>query len=627
MAINAMSQFAYVIVNCNCEERTTSNIVPITSLDPYQIAAGAESIGMVSTEATKVLQRAIMRNRVRAGEAEMYYRDRGTTLIAHDDLPERLVPFLHPQHDIHPNDGWKTTAALILNSDVEEDSDTGRVDIKTAAGNIPQRHLPENGELAVSPGLPDGFRILEAGDNWSFRIVFAGAEGIGEANYGDSVEVLAFLHWLESIRTNGNAIDTAPATVNLTTVNVRTYRLEQSDGSFVSFRITQIAHGENVLRYTATWVNTTATPDHAAIQVKLDAAEFAIPVTFPAEKPPQGNPELPYRAAMFAFDEAAASGLDLIENHLRYRGPAPAPFGPLEVIVGQGFSLPYDKLLGNPIKAVPMVYGLNAIHFGPGAEANGQVRLPDPRFWPVVPGGDRVLELHNLDATYSLEALAPGTTGDNVITLLPGEDAIELRFTRRENGAGRVFGKVIRRLYITGGDSSSVHFGLANYWTSGSRRVRPIPKPTGFLQGDNRRNAEAFTAGGAQTWADGDGFADAGINSPDAWGMNKGGNLVATLALNVLTGSAGSLNTPNVRLAQNGNGNYAPGSLYEQRTIGAYAQRTWFLNWRGAVELADVFLPVISYPSASTMSLSTLRIPFYALRCLLTESINLELAA
>ena len=629
MAISGSTAFAYVIVTCNCRKRTVSNIAPYVTIDPLQIATGAESISMGSTEASKVLQRGIMRNRVRDGDAEVYYRDTGNndTLIAYADLPSYLAPFIHTLHSIHPTEGWRVLSDLVLNSDIDEDSDTKRVDFKIQAGIVPQRHLPANGSLDISPGLPNGFRVLEAGDNWSFRIVFPGAPDIGESNYGDSVEVLAFLHWLESIRTAGNAIDTAPDTVNLTNVNVRTYRLEQTSGSFVEFRITQIAHGVGVLRFSATWVNTSATPDHDAIQDKLDEAEFAIPVTFAAEKPPQGNPELPHRASMFAFDEDAATGLDLIEDHLRYRGNAPAPFGPIEIVVGHGSSLPFEDLLGNPIKTVPKVYGLNAIHFGPGASANGQVRLPDPRDWPVVPGGDRVLELHNLDDTYTLEALAPGVGSDNVITLLPGEDAIELRFTRRTNGSGRVFGRTVRRLFITGGDSSDVHFGLANYWTSGSRRIRPIPKPTGYLQGDNRRNTEAFTAGGTQTWADGDGFADAGINSPDAWGMNKAGNLEVTLAVNVLTGSSGSLNIPNLRLARNGNGAYAVGSLYEQRTIGAYEQRTWFLNWRGAVELADVFLPVLSYPSTSTMSLSTLRIPFYALRCLLTESINLEVAA
>ena len=207
--------------------------------------------------------------------------------------------------------------------------------------------------------------------------------------------------------------------------------------------------------------------------------------------------------------------------------------------------------------------------------------------------------------------------------LLPGERAT-IRVTHRSDGSGELVGDAIRRLYITGGDSSSVHFGLANYWTDGSSRVRPVPKPTGFLLGDNRRNAEAFTAGGTQTWADGDSWASAGVNSPDAFGINRDGILDVTLVLNLLSGSTGSLNVPSLRLARNGSGDYAPGSTFEQRTFSAYLQRTWFLNWRGAVELADVFLPVIRYPTTSSMSLSTLRIPFYSLRAELTESIHVE---
>ena len=628
MAITGSTVFTYVVITCNCRKLTVSNITPCTSIDPITLAAGTESISMNSTDASKVIQRGIMRNRVRDGDAEVYYLDTGNndTLIAYDDLPSHLAPFIHTRHSIHPNEGWRVLSDLVLNSDIDEDSDTKRVDFKIQAGFIPQRHLPANGSLDISPGLPNGFRILEAGDNWSFRIVFPGAPEIGEDNYGDSVEVLAFLHALESIRTNGNAIDTAPTTVNLTNVNVRTYRLEQSSGSFVSFTITQIAHGVGVLRFSATWVTTSASPDFDAIQSWLNDAEFAIPVTFAAEKPPQGSPELPHRASMFAFDEDAETGFDLIEDHVRFRGDAPAPFGPLEIIIGQGGSLPFDDLLGNPIKAVPKVYGLNAIHFGPGATADGQGRLPDPRDWPIVPGGDRVLELHNLDDTYSVEWLVPGSGNDNVITLLPGEDAVELRFTKRKSGHGRIFGKIVRRLYITGGDGS-LQMDVPNYWTNGSSyRARPIPKPVGYFQGDNRRNAEAFTDGGTQTWMDGSTFNGHGINTPDAFGMNKGGILNLDMTLNLQTSGGGGVNVPSLELCKDLGGQDNVVADFEQRTLGTYQQRTWFMNWRGEVELGDVFLPFWNYQTSSTMSISSVRLLLYNLRCELEESINLELA-
>ena len=170
--------------------------------------------------------------------------------FAHDDIPARLIPYLHPQHDIHPDDGWRILSDMILNGDVDVDTDTERVDIKLKAGMIPQKHLPENGELAVSPGLPDGFRVLSHGDNWSFRIVFPSEPAIGEDNYGDSVEVLSFLHCAGVDSLVGLVPSTPrPTTVNLTNVNVRDYRLEQTDDEYVEFRITQIAHGENVLRF------------------------------------------------------------------------------------------------------------------------------------------------------------------------------------------------------------------------------------------------------------------------------------------------------------------------------------------------------------------------------------------
>ena len=627
MAITGSTPFGYVVIGCNCERRLVTTITPCTGINPRVLATGTEAIGPSSSEATKVIQRGIMRDRVRDGNAEVHYYDSGEDVwFAYDELPERLAVFMHPQHDIHPNDGPRSLAALVLDSDVTEDSDTKRKDIKLSGGWIPQRHEPFNGELDVSPGLPDGFRVLSAGDNWSFRIVFPSQPAIDEDNYGDSVEVLALLEALESIRSSGNAINVTPDTVNLTSVNVRTYRLEQTDGEYVEFNITQIAHGENVLRFSATWdddasvVDAADAPDHAAIQEWLDGLTFPIAVDFAAEKPQQGSPELPHVASMFSFDGEATRGLDVIEDHLRYRGMRPDPWGEYELIVGEGYSLPYSELEGTP-KNLPAIYGLNAIHFGADETGHGEIAIPTPVDLIKSSSGDRPYIFHNRNDTYSLTI----RHWDNgiVIVLRPGERAT-LRVVRRGDGSGELTGDAIRRLYITGGDSSALHFGIPNYWTSGSRRIRPVPKPVGLLQGDNRRNAEAFTAGGTQTWADGDGFADAGVNTPDAFGLNRDGILDVTLTINVLSGSAGSLNTPNLRLARNGNGDFAEGSTYEQRTISAYLQRTWFLNWRGAVELADVFLPVITYPSTSTMSLSTLRIPFYALRCELTDSIAVE---
>ena len=47
----------------------------------------------------------------------------------------RLVPYLHPQHDIHPNDSWELLARMILNGDIKEDSDSGQIEFQLR-GNL-----------------------------------------------------------------------------------------------------------------------------------------------------------------------------------------------------------------------------------------------------------------------------------------------------------------------------------------------------------------------------------------------------------------------------------------------------------------------------------------------------------
>ena len=205
MAITSMSQFSYVVVNCSCENQSTGNIFPATSLDPLAFPEGAELLNMASTDASLVLQRGIMRNRVRDGNAEMYYWDAVEELfIAHDDLPLRLVPYLHPQHDIHPNDSWEMLARMILNGDIQEDSDSGQIEFQLRGNLNTPRFTPTTDEIDYSLREWEAVPSITDESRFQFDLELSHELQVTSSNIDDVAPLRAMRNWMQSIKASGS---------------------------------------------------------------------------------------------------------------------------------------------------------------------------------------------------------------------------------------------------------------------------------------------------------------------------------------------------------------------------------------------------------------------------------------
>ena len=157
MAIDETSVFPYVLVDCNCENRRVGGILPCTSLDPLTYPEGVETLLMTDTDASKLEQRRIIKDRVRAGTLEIWYRDWGNDdiIFPYDDFPEEHVSVMYPLHDIHPNDGWKMPSQLILQGDVTTENHVQQYRLKGHV--LTEQFAPEEDEIEQKLNVFEAF--------------------------------------------------------------------------------------------------------------------------------------------------------------------------------------------------------------------------------------------------------------------------------------------------------------------------------------------------------------------------------------------------------------------------------------------------------------------------------------
>ena len=120
MAITTSTVFDRVRVACNCDNMRVDSITPYNGTSS---AEGREPIKPSTTDADELAQLTIMKDRVIAGTATVWYFDsRLDSLRRPADAQHALI---HAMHQMHPNEGWKVPVQMLLNGDFSQDSDSG----------------------------------------------------------------------------------------------------------------------------------------------------------------------------------------------------------------------------------------------------------------------------------------------------------------------------------------------------------------------------------------------------------------------------------------------------------------------------------------------------------------------
>ena len=304
MAITELTVFDKVVIYCSCANTYVSSIIPV---DGTALAIGWEAILPTTTDVDQIAQLDIMRNAVIAGNAVIEYRDGGNH-IAYEDLPLEYS-LVHTLHSIHPESGWKSLGTMVLNADVEEDSDTGRSDIITQFGIVPERRQP------------DGDTFEYPLDRWNARLTsdthinvqrdWTVDDNVTDPNAHD--DVIGMFAWLESLRVSGSGTAFGDSILALDDVTGRTIQLDQGTGfPTLDLHITSIGHsGDSTDGYTHvafSMQRVTGETDEVhidAIRTVLLAATGTITVASDdtPEEPPFGATDIGVKAAYIEFPD------------------------------------------------------------------------------------------------------------------------------------------------------------------------------------------------------------------------------------------------------------------------------------------------------------------------------------
>ena len=522
--------------------------------------------------------------------------------------------------------------ALLLEGSVDADSVTNRRDILLKGGLIPETRTPESGSLQVS--LADINILVFNSDTFITKHLFSSDEAPTDATLGDSAYVKALLVWLEANLYSGTAVDMTATTTTEVEAAIggnRVYQYAQDDGELVRFSYDENLGVVFLLSFRVMqlyWSIESTSPgtfNESEFEAALDDELITVGgITDSQEKPPFGSTEIAINAMRVNMDRMKfenASDHPVIEyrdemNRIR------------RLIVGYGFSLPYDELengAGN-VTATPKTWGVNAIHFGPDETADGVTRFRNPIDQIPEDGNDWPCTFHNRNATYKWEI--QDWDGNNLATLLPDE-RLTTRMTRRRDGTGELIDAVpFSRVLRFSADTLGSLFGGKYYSWSSTRRARTLNYPTEATANIWKMHQECFQFGDS-TFNNGIALSTAGagdLDIPTSIIFQKLGKIRASMFVGVSTsGSSGNVpDNHGLAFARLDGSTVRLGPYLAHQAIGTNENEIWQLSWDFDVVQEDIFLPLFRYSISTSLPFSNILLTEMEMDIEMTEVIHRE---
>ena len=409
----------------------------------------------------------------------------------------------------------------------------------------------------------------------------------------------------------------------------RVFEYEQDDGESVrfsysgdvvfllSFRVMQL--------YWTIASDSPGTFNETEFEEALDAEVITVSdITDSQEKPPFGSIEIAVNAQRVNMDRMS---LENASDHpvIEYRDEVDRK---RRLIVGYGLSMPYDELedgAGN-VTATPKTWGVNAVHFGPGATGPGTTRVRTPIDQIPEPGNDWECTFHNRDTAEPWEL--QDWDGDNLATLLPDE-RLTVRMTRRGDGTGELIDAVpFSRVLRFSADTLGTLEDSGYYTWSAGRRARTLNYPTEATANIWKMHEECFQFGDS-TFNDAIALSSAGpadLDLPTSIIFQKPGKVRVSMFVGVsVGGSSGTvpddhglafvrLDGTTVRL----------GPYLAHQTVGTNENEIWQLGWDFDVVMEDIFLPLFRYPGNTSLAFSNFGLSEMEMDIEMTEVIHRE---
>lgn len=496
-AIDSTTVFDRIRITCHCASHKLHTVLVYNgdTIAGYLNGAGG-NWDPADPEIIEVI------SRINAGTCAVYYQDRSTIWLQ-SDMPRQYLLMLtrHPFHK-DEDSGYKTPGQLILHSAYEESSITARPGITIAGDMRAKKVAPRSGNM---PRNLDEWSVQPlSSTTFGLRLTVDSEDAVTNATFDDHIPAIAFVNWLNSIRTAGGAIPSA-GLLNYQNFGIpRKYTFVLSDTNSVVAICDGAAPGIiNGLIVNADYTFTveSGTFDADLLSALIAGVEASIPVVAgQTEDPEFGAYDIPTRGS--SFETADGQGITQINRlwEARWKDLGSETILRLPLFGSYGRVVNWNDLTlqSGTTRLMPRPHQFPAcdvIHFD-GTSA-GTLRLLTPAQMVGIYSMHRPLRVHNRSATVVLTL--EDWDGTDFFFLQPGEE-IDFSFTYHNIGGGEMIATNVpkRRLIDSHGDLGVLSGpGHWNYTDADWLRPLPVSATPTYIDNDAFLIGSAAVSGGA----------------------------------------------------------------------------------------------------------------------------------
>ena len=356
----------------------------------------------------------------------------------------------------------------------------GTVEEESRVGNVPVEDTPttDNTMYSLSAWTAD-----RSGTSIAFSVSFDYSDGIMPDDLDDHTDMIAFATWLESIRTDGEAVGTDLG--ETTSYNDREYTFAQTDGGddivLDNARVILAQHTDDVMF--RIWIylerDSGAAINTADVRAFLATTEVSVPVTEGIHKPPFGSPDIPTHGEKIVFPNEQEIGIINGSPYARVR--VRGELRRKEINSAVGVTVNYSDLEdvagASGTKWIPPVSVADTIHFTADEASGGRLRYPTP---PNLVGDEGTHVIHRFHNKHNLLSFEIQDWDGNVFTRVMSRQFAEFQMTLEEGGDGELIKRHLprRRLVRVGSDVGDLTDSLGLRDAANSVRYRLFSAPT-----------------------------------------------------------------------------------------------------------------------------------------------------
>ena len=552
------------------------------------------------------------------------------------DMPNALIPGSYERW----LDLQEVKGALMKHASVEEDTDTGRRDIKIGGGFIPVKRISDSGEMQQP--LEDWTASQGGTNRLNLRLyartgeTFAGTDLIT-----DDPRVEGLVRWLEDNRGAGVEVIILP-TSDLDDLHAllasSIFDVDQDLSSVTNeiiFQLTASSRGATFINLTFS-VSSGGTLDVSLFNTLLNSTSQGIASGDAIEEPPIGATDVRIKAERVELGDGqfvSESGIPVWRHNGRSH-PMGGSYGKTMrlgdlVLESAGhYTIDWDDK--------ELVYDLRAIHVeSSDAET---IRLGDYNEMAITAGSQFAFDIHNSNDHGGETVTVEDAAGTEIIVLLPREIfPVVIEWFSDGDGEIRSARRISRPLEVSADDNYAVMQDVGYWEDSSSHWARPVPFPAESERSTALFYAEDVFEFGAATISNGTSRTASSFNLhiPEAFKLLKADGRFRyrmTALARSAPGTSGSL-FANLRLwRQRGGVGNAPEVLLTvpHASLGTDDEQVWELVFEDEgehVAVGDVFCPVVVTNKTASRNPSNIELIAFRLSVYLDEEIVLEYSA